>query len=1005
MVNKALSGFAVTCVCILLQTSSVAAADEIVLYASDATTLSGNWTRAAEPSAAGGQLLTTPDAGWSNTSGPLALPTNFAQFTFAADANTNYRVWVRLRAGANSKYNDSIFAQFSDAIDASGAPLYRIGTTNGLAINLQSCNGCAMSGWGWLNSAYWLPQSSTVRFATSGSRTLRLQTREDGFQIDQVVLSPATYATQAPGPIMNDQTIVQKTSAAFSGTRAQLPGLIQAEDFDTGSAGVAYLDLAAGNSGGAYRQTDVDIEAATDGGYDIGWVSPGEWLSYSVNVTASGNYLLEARVASSGQGGTFHVESGSTNITGPLSIPNTGGWQRWTSVSTLVSLNAGPQTMRLVFDTSTAGIVGNVTWLRVSPTVGTPFTNSPAQLPGTIAAVDFDNGGEGLGFHDTTLANSGGQYRTTAVDIEGCGLGGYNVGWTATGEWLAYSVNVATAGTFAIRMQVASMLSTSVLRLRFGSVETAAVPVPNTGGWQNWTTVEFPAVLTAGAQTMRLLVESGGFNVSSITAVYVPPPPPPTTTFNVAAGDNLQAALNAAEAGDTILLEAGATFVGNFVLPAKPGSQYITIRSSAPDSLLPPAGARIGPSYAAYLPKLMSPNTMPALATAPGAHHYRLLFLEFLATYQGYNDIVTLGDGSAAQNTLQSVPHHLIVDRCYLHGDPVYGQKRGIALNSSETSILNSYIVEIKRVGQDSQAISGWNGPGPFLIENNYLEAAAENIMFGGAPPYIQNLVPSDIVVRRNHLTKPLAWRTQNWLVKNLFELKNAQRVLIDGNLMEYNWLSGQSGYAILFTPRNPGGTAPWSVVQHVEFTNNIVRHVAGGFNILGNDNTSTTQTTNHIVVRNNLFEDVSSAAYGGQGRFVMIDGGYDITIDHNTVLQDGSTVLYALRAVTNFVFTNNIVPDNNWAIMGNGSGEGNPSIATYFPGSTIRGNVIAGGNPAQYPSGNYFPSSLTTVGFMNLAGANYRLTTTSACVSGATDGTDPGANIDLMNTAAGTQY
>lgn len=1005
MVKKALSGLAVTCVCLLLRTSSVAAADEIVLYVSDAATLSGNWTRATDASAAGGQLLTTPDAGWSNTSGPLATPAHFAEFAFAADANTNYRLWIRIRAGANSKYNDSIFAQFSDAIDGSGAPLYRIGTTNGLVINLQSCNGCAMSGWGWFNSAYWLQQSSTVRFATSGPRTLRLQTREDGFQIDQVILSPVTFATQAPGPIMNDQTIVPKPATPFSGVRVQLPGLIQAEDFDNGGAGAAYLDLTTGNAGGAYRQTNVDIEAATEGAYDIGWVSPGEWLSYSVNVTAPGSYVLEARVASNGQGGTFHIEFGSTNVTGPLSIPNTGGWQRWTSVSTLVALNAGPQTMRLVFDSSTAGIVGNVTWLRVSPTVGTPFTGSPVQLPGAFAAVDFDNGGEGLGYHDTTTANSGGQYRTTAVDIEGCSQGGYNVGWTATGEWLAYSVNVATAGTYAIRLQVASMLSTSVLRLRFGTVETAALPVPNTGGWQKWTTVEIPAVLTSGPQTMRLLVDSGGFNVSSITAVYVPPAVPPTTTFNVSAGDNLQAALNAAQAGDTILLEAGATFVGNFVLPAKPGNEYITIRSAASDSQLPPAGARMNPSYAAYLPKLMSPNTMPALATAPGAHHYRLLFVEFMATYQGYNDIVTLGDGSDAQNTLDSVPHHLIVDRCYVHGDPVYGQKRGIALNSSETSILNSYIVEIKRVGQDSQAISGWNGPGPFLIENNYLEAAAENIMFGGAPPFIPDLVPSDIVVRRNHLTKPLAWRTQNWLVKNLFELKNAQRVIVDGNLMEYNWLSGQSGYAILFTPRNPGGTAPWSVVQQVEFTNNIVRHVAGGFNILGVDNTQVTQLTNNIVIRNNLFEGVSGAVYGGQGRFILIDGGRDITVDHNTVLQDGSTVLFALRAVANFVFTNNIVPDNNWAIMGNGSGEGNPSIATYFPGSTFKGNVIAGANPTQYPTGNYFPTSMTTVGFVSLTAANYRLDATSTCVSGATDGADPGADIDVINTAAGSQY
>ncbi len=346
-----------------------------------------------------------------------------------------------------------------------------------------------------------------------------------------------------------------------------------------------------------------------------------------------------------------------------------------------------------------------------------------------------------------------------------------------------------------------------------------------------------------------------------------PPGPSPGRSINVPAGGDLQTALNDARPGDTILLEAGATFTGNFVLPVKSGNGYVTIRSSVPDAALPPSNARITPSYAAQLPKLRSGNTAPALATAAGAHHYRLLFIEFLGNTNGEGDIIALGDGSWAQNTLALVPHDLIVDRCYIHGDAVAGQKRGIALNSAATSVLNSYIVEIKRAGQDSQAISGYNGPGPYAIENNYLEATGENILFGGADPPIPNLIPSDITIRRNHLAKPLAWRTENWTVKNLFELKNAQRVVVDGNLMEYNWLSGQTGYAVLFTPRNEDGGSPWSVVQQVQFTNNVIRHVAGGINILGNDDIHPSQTTNNIVVRNNLFEDISSASYGGDGR------------------------------------------------------------------------------------------------------------------------------------------
>ena len=206
-------------------------------------------------------------------------------------------------------------------------------------------------------------------------------------------------------------------------------------------------------------------------------------------------------------------------------------------------------------------------------------------------------------------------------------------------------------------------------------------------------------------------------------------------TWTVAAGGDVQAALNAAQPGDTILLQAGATFVGNFVLPVKTGGEHITLRSGAPDNALPGPNVRMTPAYASLLPKLRSPNSMPALSTAPGAHHYRLMQLEFLSNAQGLGDMLALGDGSAAQSSLTMVPHNLIVDRVYMHGDPVVGQKRAIALNSAATNIINSHIANIKAVGQDSQAIAGWNGPGPYLISNNFLEAASENVCFGGTDP------------------------------------------------------------------------------------------------------------------------------------------------------------------------------------------------------------------------------------------------------------------------------
>jgi hypothetical protein len=206
-------------------------------------------------------------------------------------------------------------------------------------------------------------------------------------------------------------------------------------------------------------------------------------------------------------------------------------------------------------------------------------------------------------------------------------------------------------------------------------------------------------------------------------------------TITVARGGDLQAALNAARPGDTILLEPGATFVGNFVLPVHGGTTYVTLRSGADDKLLPRDGMRMSPAYSQYLPKIKSPNTMAAMKTAPGAAYWRLMFLELMANVNGASDILQLGDGSAAQNTLSLVPHDLIVDRVYMHGDRLNGQKRGIALNSGNTAIVNSHISECKAVTQDSQAIGGWNGPGPYRIENNYLEGAGEVFMLGGDDP------------------------------------------------------------------------------------------------------------------------------------------------------------------------------------------------------------------------------------------------------------------------------
>jgi hypothetical protein len=810
-----------------------------------------------------------------------------------------------------------------------------------------------------------------------------------------------------------DGAIALAATTPFGGMPVALPGTVQAANFDDGGEGVAYHDTTAGNSGGQFRNTDVDIEGASEGGFDVGWAAAGEWLNYTVNVASAGTYTVNLRVASP-SGASMHVGfNTASQVWNVVSVPNTGGWQNWTTVSFTATLGGGTQQMTILFDTG--GM--NLSKVTVSSSGGdggggvggglSPYLGTSVALPGTVQAANFDHSGEGVAYHDTTSGNTGGAYRTTGVDIEPASDGGYDVGWIDAGEWLNYTVNVGSPGAYVAQLRVASP-GGAAMHVGFNTASNvwAQVSIPATGGWQNWTTVNVPVTLGGGVQQMTLLFDTAGLNIESINVTATSAPLPPLSTGGVIAvnaGEDLQAAIDNAQPGDTIVLQAGATFIGNFVLPAKPGSAYVTITSSGDRSRLPGDDTRIDPSYSPLLAKIKSPNSGPAIATAPFAHHYQLQLLEFLPNFQGYYDVLQLGDGN--QTSLAVVPHDLIVDRVYIHGDPTFGQKRGISLNTASTTIKNSYIAGIVGANMDTQAICVWNGPGPFTIANNYLEASGENLLFGGTDPAVPGLVPSDITITRNQLSKPWAWWGQAWTVKNLLEFKNAQRVVVDGNILENNWEAGQS-YAVQFTPRNQDGTAWWTVVQQIQFTNNVIRHVAGAIAILGNDYNAPSQQTNAITIRNNLFEDVSSARYGGNGWFLLTLGAANITVDHNTIFSDGSSDLYADGSPSpGFVVTNNIMQNNAWAIMGNSASEGNGTIGAFFPGSLFLRSVIAGANSAIYPGGNFYPANLAAVGFVNLAGGNYRLSSSSPYVRSATDGTDVGANIDAINAAAGTQY
>jgi len=492
--------------------------------------------------------------------------------------------------------------------------------------------------------------------------------------------------------------------------------------------------------------------------------------------------------------------------------------------------------------------------------------------------------------------------------------------------------------------------------------------------------------------------------------------PPSGRSIPVAKGGDLQAAIKAAQPGDVLVLEPGAIFQGNFALPKKAGAGWIVLRSGAPDDKLPPPGTRVTPGLAPLMPKLVSPNSGPAVYTEPGAHHYRFIGIEF-GVAPGVKMIYSIVGFGGEEKSDADTPHDLILDRCYVHGNTGLNSRRGVLLNGASSAIIESHVSEIHAAGSDSQAILGYNGPGPFKIVNNYLEASTENIMFGGADPKIRDLVPSDIEIRRNHLFKPLTWRPGDptfagvtWPVKNLLELKNAQRVLIEGNLLENNW----GGPALLLTPRNQNGTAQWSVVQDVLFQNNMVRNANGGFGILSSDSDGpVSQATKRVAVVNNLWLGFTDRFFlMVTGRGVALE---DFLVDHNTAIPGGYAAYYiegkgAVATIVRFRFTNNLV---GFGAYGVSIPKADGSLTKWFPGAIIARNALvslADTGDGQGSARNRPPDidQAMYASFSNAAAAGINADGTLAAKSpnrrAATDGKDIGVDFDELQRAAALQ-
>ncbi|SEL98425.1 beta-glucosidase [Streptacidiphilus jiangxiensis] len=327
-------------------------------------------------------------------------------------------------------------------------------------------------------------------------------------------------------------------SAPFGGTAAAVPGTVQAANYDTGGPNVAYDVTAANGTANNYRTDGVDLETTADttdttppgGAYDMGWETPGQWFKYTVDVATAGSYSVAFRVSSPyGITDALHLADASgTNLTGPVAVPNTGGYETWTTVTATLTLPAGQQTLTLDQDSNgwnfhamafTQGSGGG----GGGSSGSAPFGGTAAAVPGTVQAANYDTGGANVAYDVTAANGTANNYRTDGVDLETTADtsdtappgGAYDMGWETPGQWFKYTVNVATAGTYTASFRVSSPYAiTDALHLAnaSGTNLTGPVAVPDTGGYQTWTTVTATLTLPAGQQTLTLDQDSNGWN-------------------------------------------------------------------------------------------------------------------------------------------------------------------------------------------------------------------------------------------------------------------------------------------------------------------------------------------------------------------------------------------------------------------------------------------------------------------------------------------------------------
>jgi hypothetical protein len=474
----------------------------------------------------------------------------------------------------------------------------------------------------------------------------------------------------------------------------------------------------------------------------------------------------------------------------------------------------------------------------------------------------------------------------------------------------------------------------------------------------NPTTKSREALVTVAGKSFTLHQEA--------PPAVVTPPPAPTPT-SLPAGASIQAALDALPTtGGTVYLTAGVTYTGNITFRNRPGAVTLTTLGFSV-----PAGTRVTPTDAPTMGKIVCGDCLaPTINYEFGAHDVTMTGVEVIGN-PVHNDrptiVVGLNTSWTYAPTVADQPFNITFDRLYEHADA--GGRQGMRTDGVNIKVLNSYISGFWFVGADSQAIGMIQGAGPLLVQNSYLEASGENFLVGGADPTITGLIPADLTFRDNYFFKPLSWKTDHpGSVKNIFELKNAQRVVVDHNVFENVWIDAQPGSAILFTVRDQNGKCPWCTIKDVTFTNNIIKNVQNfAFNILGYDTNFPSVAASNIVIANNLILNANSGLLAqspmatlqmNNNTFVGITGKF---------LAFGANPAGSL--LNGFVFRDNVTAAGAYGITGDGTTLGTPSLdASVAAGYIFSTNVIekSADRFIAFPTGNYLLAPGTLAGILN---------------------------------------